>query len=323
MRKNISITLITCFAVVMSSAQSDDYLHYHRETIRAEKMIINGSYQQALETYQALIEQFPFVFLRDQKIATQLAWKLGKEHAAFDILQQAITNGWKKKSIKRNSFLKPMRQHPRWELLMVHYDSMTSIYENRLDHQLRAEVRSMSLRDQRKAMGALLKFGSKAQDKYGEEKFARHNEKHLLRLIEIIQQQGYPGEKLIGYDPWAQGIFSRHNSISQAYCKKDTLYAYTKPLLKQALIKGEMNPADHAYIQDWFISVKSGWSTSFYGSIGQLKKEELTEANSRRQEIGLRPVHLRNQLIDLQENLGMNFYLPMFPGKNVKINVAL
>ncbi len=307
--------------MVLCYAQSD-YLHYHGETIQAEKKIIKGSYQQALEIYQTLIEQFPFVFLRDQKIAVQLAWKLGKEQAAFEILQQAVANGWTKNSIKKNTFLKPLRQHPQWKNLMIHYDSLRSIYENRLDHQLRAEVRSMSLRDQRKAMGALLKFGSKAQDQYGEEKFARHNEKHLLRLIEIIQQQGYPGEQLIGYDPWAQGIFSRHNSISQAYCKKDTLYAYAKPFLKQAVINGEMNPADHAYIQDWFVSVKSRWKTSFYGSIGQLKKEELAEANSRRQEIGLRPVQLRNQLIDLQKNLGMNFYLPMFPGKNVKINVA-
>ena len=271
--------------------------------------MVSGSYQQALDIYRELFDQYSFVFLRDHKIATQLAWYLGHQELAFQILESAIANGWNKKSLRKNSFLKPMKTHRHWKQTMASYDSLVAVYQSRIDTQLRSEVRSMSLRDQRKAMGALLKFRSDAQDKYAEEKFARHNEKHLLRLLEIIDEQGYPAEKLIGFDPWAQGIFSRHNSISQAYCQKDTLFSYAKPKLMQAISKGEMPPGDLAYIEDWFITVKSGWKTASYGYLVELKEEDLAQSNQLRKQIGLRPVEVNHGLFELQERLGMDFYL--------------
>lgn len=316
-----ALILISALLVNTCRAQPTDYLQYHHRTIHAEKLILQGSYLQALSVYRELMDQFPFVFLRDQQIATQLAWQLGLKAEAFEFLDQCIINGWGMRSIKKNKFLRPMRQDPLWKLTMARYDSLRTLYENRIDQQLRSQVRSLSLRDQRKALGAIFKFSSQAQDRYAEQKFAPHNERHVLQLLDIIQHWGYPGEKLIGYDPWAQGIFSRHNSISKAYCESDTLYAFAKPLLLEAIKKGEMSPADYAYIEEWFNAVKSGWEQAVYGYLVQLKMNDKDESNKLRRAIGLRPVQQRNRLIDLQEAMGMDFYLPSYPGRNVKISI--
>ena len=78
-------------------------------------------------------------------------------------------------------------------------------------------------------MGALFRIGSKSQDNYAENKFAPHSEQQISELRDILLEIGYPGEKLIGNDYWVSTILSHHNSISQAYNKKDRLYPELKP----------------------------------------------------------------------------------------------
>lgn len=222
-------------------------------------------------------------------------------------------------SIKSNKFLQDLRNQLEWSVIKSQYDSLRNVYNQNIDQEIRAEVREMSLKDQRKGLGAAFRIGSNSKDRFSEEKFAPLNEKHALRLLEIIENDGFPGEKLVGYEPWGQGILSRHNSISQSYCKSDTLYQYMKPILLTSIKKGNLSPASYAWIDDWFITVESGWSTSSYGYVNQIKKEEVDKSNDMREQIGLRKVETRNLLIDIQSQTQMDFYLPSRPKKNGKI----
>ncbi|MDN3643208.1 hypothetical protein QWY87_10885 [Lutimonas halocynthiae] len=306
-------TLSTAFSV------RNDYSAYHSEVYQAEELIVQESFVEALNIYRRLFENYNFIFVRDYKVATQIAWHLNLEDEAYQYLRLGIAGGWEMKSIKGNKFLKELLQQNEWTVIKSQYDSLRNVFNQNINQEIRAEVREMSLRDQRKALGSVFRIGSKSQDQFGENKFAPLNEKHLSRLMEIIENEGFPGEKLVGYEPWGQGILSRHNSISQAYCKSDTLYPFLRPILLSSINKGNLSPASFAWIDDWFITVESGWSTGSYGYVKQLKKNEVSKSNEIREQIGLRKVETRNQLIDLQSETQMDFYLPVRPAENGKI----
>ena len=316
--------VILSFVLILSTLSTaltvkNDYSAYHAEVYQAEELIVQESFVEALDIYRELFETYDFIFVRDYKIATQIAWQLGFKGEAYEYLRSGITGGWEIKSIEGNEFLKELRHQQEWTVIKSQYDSLQNVFNQNINQEIRAEVRKMSLSDQRKGLGAVLRIGSKSKDRFGENKFAPQNEKYLLRLMEIIENDGFPGEKLVGYEPWGQGIVSRHNSISQAYCKSDTLYPYLKPILLSSITKGDLSPASFAWIDDWFITVESGWSTGSYGYVKPLKKNEISNSNELREQIGLRKVETRNQLIDLQNKIQMDFYLPIRPEKNGKI----
>ncbi len=316
--------LILSFLLILSTQSKafsvrNDYSTYHAEVYQAEELIVQQSFVEALNIYRGLFETYDFIFVRDYKVATQIAWHLGFEGEAYEYLRLGIVGGWEIKSIKRNKFLKDLRHQQEWSVIKSQYDSLLNVFNQNINQEMRAEVRKMSLRDQRKALGAVFRIGSKSQGRFGENKFAPLNEKHLLRIMEIIENDGFPGEKLVGYEPWGQGIVSRHNSISQAYCKSDTLYSILKPILLSSINKGNLSPASFAWIEDWFITVESGWSTGSYGYVKPLQKNEISKSNEIRAQIGLRKVETRNQLIDIQNKSQMDFYLPIRPKKDGKI----
>lgn len=322
--KTFYVILIFLFILstqLMSFSVRNDYLTYHSEVYQAEELIAQESFAKALNIYRRLFDTYDFVFVRDYKVATQIAWHLGFEDEAFEYLRLGIAGGWELKSIKSNKFIKAMQDKKKWSVIKSQYDSLQNVYNQNINQEIRAEVREMSIKDQKKGLGAAFRIGSKSKDRFSEDKFAPLNEKHALRLLEIIQNDGFPGEKLVGYEPWGQGILSRHNSISQAYCKSDTLYQYVKPILISSIKKGNLSPASFAWIDDWFITVESGWSTASYGYVNQLKKDDVDKSNQMREQIGLRKVETRNQLIDLQNKTQMDFYLPARPKKNGKILV--
>ena len=168
----------------------------------------------------------------------------------------------------------------------------------------------MFKKDQGKALGALFRIGDKAQEKYAMKKFAPHSEIQMTKLIKILENQGYPGERLIGNDYWMSTIISHHNSISKSYAQKDTLYSFIKPMLYQAIKEGQISPYEYAMIDDWYIAVSTNRTESGYGFLNLPDQATLSETNLLRHRIGLRSIALRNKLVEVENYTGMNFYLP-------------
>ncbi|MGB5205351.1 MAG: hypothetical protein WBN63_14270 [Eudoraea sp.] len=290
--------------------ENRDYLNYHRQVIEAESLIAEEKYGEALSSYENLISSYEFVFLRDYQVATQLAFYLNERQKALRLLEEGITAGWELKELKNNKFLASLQDEPAWTALENNYDSLRSFYLNRIDPKLREKVHEMFKKDQKKALGALFRIGNKAQENYGNKKFAPHSENQMAGLINILQSQGYPGERLIGNDYWMSTILGHHNSISEDYTKKDTLYQSIRPALEKALASGEISPYEFAMIDDWKIAVVSNRTAIGYGFLNAPKEETLTETNLLRQKIGLRTIETRNKLVDIESSTGMNFYLP-------------
>jgi len=294
----------------LENDENGDYLNYHRQVIEAESSMGEERYGEALSRYKEVIGNHEFVFLRDYKIATQLALYLNEKQKVLHFLKEGITAGWELKEIKKNSFLAPILDYPEWKNIEKKYDSLRIIYLARIDQSTRDSVHSMFKKDQQKALGALFRIGNKAQENYGNKKFAPHSENQMAGLINILESQGYPGEKLIGNDYWMSTILGHHNSISEDYTKKDTLYQYIKPALEKALLSGEISPYEFAMIDDWKIAVMSNRTEAGYGFLNPPVQATLSVTNDLRQKIGLRAIELRNKLVDIEKKTGMDFYLP-------------
>ena len=298
-----------------------DYTLYHIQILKAEQQIASENFKEALIIYESAFNEYDFVFLRDYQRATQLAHFLNEHQKTDLLLRGAIKSGWSIKSIKKNKFLAEYRKTDSWKSLKKDYDSLRNLYEKRINLPLREQVKKMFSKDQGKALGALFTFSSKAQDRYAESKFAPHSIDQMHEFAEIMDSHGYPGEMLIGNSIWMSTILSHHNSISQEFVERDTLYPSLKPHLIRSLKKGEISPFEMALIDDWYLAVKSGRTSTGYSILNPPEKENLNESNELREKIYMRSIELRNRLVEIENETGIDFYLQGEPWIEGKIEV--
>ena len=300
-------------------AQPTEYSHYHKTVLKIEELTAKENYEQALDLMDGLCSSYTYVFLKDYKVAAQLAVQIKDFERAFDYLQLGISLGWTLKEIKKTPALKPLIAMAGWNRIKSEYDALRSDYEGRINQEIRAVVRKMYKKDQKFAIKYLFKLGQKAKERYGNKKGVTHTRQQIAQLQDILGANGYPGEKLIGESEWMSTILSHHNSVSKEFVVQDTLFPQLRPKLLEAISNGEMNPYDLAFIEDWYIAVKSDRKDAGYGYLDRPTKEEITTSNALREKLNIRSIELRNGLVDVQEKTGINFYLAGYPWVDGKI----
>ena len=315
------LPIVWLFVSGETNAQ-ENYLNYHSKVIECEQLIVEGNYPSAIDKFDSLFNQFDFLFLRDIKVATELSAYEKDYESGLKFVGLGMKAGWTLESINKNDNLKSLREQPEWAKTMPTYDSLHKIYLSRLNFQIKEQVREMFKKDQKKALGAFIRIGQKAKRRYSERKFAPHSENQLEKLEQILNEYGYPGERLIGNNWWGSVILSHHNSISVNYNSNDTIYDHLRPKLLNALKQGEISPYELAQIEDWRIAALNDHELTSNGFIGKIPDNpELDKVNENRSEIGLRSIELRNNLIDIENSTGLNLYLPK-GWQNGKITVA-
>ena len=319
-----SVTLILLGGLFVSAKinAQENYLYYHSKVIECEQLIVEGKYTSAIHMFDSLFRQFDFLFLRDIKVATELSAFERDYKSGMKFTRLGIKAGWTLESINKSDNLESLKQYSDWSKIVSEYDSLRNTYLSGLNSQLKEQVHEMFKKDQKKALGALFRIGQKSKRSYSEKKFAPHSEHQLEKLEQILNEYGYPGERLIGNNFWGSVILSHHNSISVNYNSKDTLYAHLKPKLLNALKHGEISPYELAQIEDWRIAALNDHNLTAYGFLGVIPDDTVLEiVNKNRSVIGLRSIDLRNELIDVENETGMDLYLPK-GWQNGKINVA-
>ena len=308
------LTIFLTFSFIFAKFEvhgQTNYLDYHNEIIRCEQLIVESKFKESIHGFDSLFSQYDFVYLRDCKLAAELCAYEKDLESGFQFLRLGISNGWTLKSIEKNDNLNLFQENPNWKSLLEDYDSLHNRYLERLNNPLINQVQDMYKKDQKKALGALFRIGQKSKVKYAEKKFAPHSEKQMDQLNEIVNRDGYPGEKLIGNDWKTSVIISHHNSISVPYNSRDSLYARIKPKLVAALKAGEISPAELAIIEDWRTAALNGHQLTSYGFLGAIPNDSvLALVNRNRAAIGMRSVELRNELIDIEQETGIDLYLP-------------
>ncbi|MCX6215286.1 hypothetical protein [Spirosoma sp.] len=304
-------------ASLPGQTDQNDYTTYHQTIARAQQLIARKHYQQGFALYKQVLDTYEFVFSRDYKVATQLALQMGQKQQAFSYLKQAIATGWTLSDIKKNALVTTLQRDPHWRVVEKQYDSLRALYRNGGNQAVRHRVEKMFKKDQRKALLALFRVGA-TQERYAEKRFAPHSEQQMAQLLPIIDQYGYPGERLIHNGYWAAVMLSHHNSISKAYSLKDTVYPHVRPKLMKALRSGQLSPYEFAMIDDWYMAVKTNGQETHFGYLSSsLTAQAKTKVDQHREAIGLSSVETISLLADLQKQTGFNCYLPSNLAKKI------
>lgn len=316
------LLLIGWLSISTECNAQENYLNYHLKVVECEQLIVKGKYTSAIDKFDSLFCQFDFLFLRDIKVATELSTYEKEYELGLKFLRLGIKAGWTLESINKNDNLKSLREQPEWTKVIATHDSLHKTYLSRLNPQIREQVHEMFKEDQKKALGAFIRIGQKSKRRYSEKKFAPHSEHQLERLEQIFNEYGYPGERLIGNNWWGSVILIHHNSISVNYNSNDTIYDHLRPKLLNALKQGEISPYEIAQIVDWRTAALSDHELTSYGFLGAIPDDTVLEiVNNNRTVIGLRSIDLRNELIDVENETGMELHLPK-GWQNGKISVA-
>jgi hypothetical protein len=304
-------------SVSLYSQPSDkNYLDYHQEILRIENLLVERNWNAALELYVDLSDQYDFIFLRDLKLASQVALFAGQPNKSQYFLEKAVEGGWSKNQILSN----PVLNHffKRSELISVYREARTE--RRPLDEKLSSQVRKMSFKDQRMAFGALLYIGDAAQARYAEREFGPHSIRQMELLWEMLEKPEYPGERLVGNPEWMSTIISHHNSISQGFNRADKIYPRVFPKLMDAVERGELYPYQLAIIDDWYrSSVEKDALT--YGYLNTVYASHREACDELRASLGLRSIELHNALVDLQEETKLDLYFEAYGWLNGKIQV--
>ena len=104
-RMFIGIFLLLLGSKVAVVGQAN-YLDYHARSIATEQLIVNHEFEVALANYGALFRDYDFVYLRDYKIAAQLALVEEDSVHALIYLELGIAHGWDIDKVKKNELLK-------------------------------------------------------------------------------------------------------------------------------------------------------------------------------------------------------------------------
>ena len=208
----LALVFFVFHAFGLKAQNQAPYKDYYNEVIEAEVLITKKEYAKALKMLENVFDLYDFIFLTEYKVAAQLALQLGSKEKALHFLKLGVLGGWKLQEIKKNEFLKPIRKTDGWKALEAEYDSLRTAHFDGLNPELREEVRLMYKNDQKYAISYLLKIGEGAKTKYATKKIIPQSEEQLARLNEILDESGYPGEKLIGNSVWMMIILSHQEA---------------------------------------------------------------------------------------------------------------
>jgi hypothetical protein len=309
-KKSMTIKFaLVLFALIptLCFGQTDNYLDYHNKIIRAEEYIVAKQFNEAIVVFRNLTDTYEHVFLRDIKVAAQLAAYVNDTDNLFYFLEKGMKKGWTEKEIMKIEHLRKFKNDDRWRKLKAERGNLKKEFENSINLELRNEVRTMFSEDQKKALIVALTPVKKWRERYTNRKFVPQNRSQVRRINKIIDHAGYPGEKIIGDRSWATVIIS-HN-------EHDTIYNELSPKLYEALRRGELSAIDLAIIETWRTVVDTDRKEKGFVIWNEtINSSEAMKADSLRQTIGLRSIELNNKLLHTAKELKMEFFLSPFHG---------
>lgn len=297
-----SFLLLLFFLPVFCSAQAPNYLAYHQQITQAEEHLVARQFPESLKIYHQLTTTYPHVFLRDLKVASQLAAYTKDTANLYFFLEKAMRKGWTAKQFLKRETLRPLKSEERFKKLLASESQLKKEFENSIHLPLRTEIKQMLAADQKRALRVALTPGKKWREQYTTKKFVPQNRAQVRRVNQIIDQVGYPGEKIIGDHSWATVLIS-HN-------EHDSIYQQLRPKLYAVLERGEISAIELAIVESWRRVVDTnGQDQAFVIWEQEISSEQAAHADSLRSSIGLRSIALNNQLLDLEKELKMKFYL--------------
>jgi hypothetical protein len=211
-KTHLIILLFFC-ANFAFSQESPNYQYYYEGINKARKSIVVDSLEQSLNHYKATFENVEFVFARDCYNALQVASKLGNHDETAYFMQRCLKQGIQLEILQEAPFLTDFKTTEQWQNVLLVADSLHTHYLSTISASVREEITLMFTEDQRmRELNYRNRFNPFKKKKLNNE-WEELNRQQVKRLIEITNEFGFPGERLIGLD-----YGSMHPKINSIGC---------------------------------------------------------------------------------------------------------
>jgi hypothetical protein len=299
---------------------AQDYHAYHAWIREIEHDLLDCKWDSALSKYLKLEQRYDFLFIKDLKIALQLAYRRGESSSLQRFSEAAFVQGWDWKKVRRDLKENPdFRTGLQLRLKAISKQTERSKFPN---PEIRQQVKKLFIQDQWQALGALFVFPSERRERYIERKIAVKARLRAEEIWKIIDTIGYPGERMIANAVWASTILSHYNSLSEGFVKADTLYLTRRSILQREIEQGRISPFEFALIDNWYQSVSSHRAIESYGILeGEVTSHALNSVNANRLAVGLQTIEDHNRLLQLQKDTGIMLYFGQVWGNSSVIRV--
>ncbi len=276
---------------------SQNYIDFQKNITRAEIAILDSNYNEASNIYYDLFQNYDFVFLGNCVSACQSAIAINNDTLAFYFAERAIKHGLKMNQIETEKTLKLLQTKPQWNTFSANYDSLRAIYIKSVNWELRKKINELHDRDQLWRDRHELQWWNLLWNPIIKHFWYKDLEKIVeMELVPLINEYGYPGEKLIGIDEKYMHHKFREEPYNSFMVRLILIHYYSKnrslddTFLIDEIKKGNLNAKQFADFHDFRASYFSEGSNEFYAQWCynlKFSKTEIEEINKRRAEIGL------------------------------------
>ena len=219
---------------------------------------------------------------RETVVYASLSARKGLYDEAFYYLEKALKAGFPFKALEYYEGLTHLHNDPRWAALQ----EKVLVYKDEFEHSINADLRAEII--------AMNKADQEVRYDRDYEKMKVVDSLNEARMKAIFTTYGYPGEKLIGWDPSS----SERTGITFLLMHfKDT--AYFRPLLYECIKKGECPPQALGSMIDSQDRGSGIYTYGIYASTDSTEIKDFKNLDKRRTAIGLRPWKKQKETMEL------------------------
>lgn len=297
MRTTIALLIVFSFS---SAGAQENYIHYHHTFNRIDNDVLSGNAHTALNRLDSIYREYTFIFAKHCFKALQIACMVNDSVHAELWLEKAFTRGVPIWMIRNNELTRRIFSYHNSKTTLSCYDSLHSVYKASINIQLAKQVDSLLEIDQRATGKVNNGFILFRHTVYGLQ-WLWNNKKQHAEIKKIIDEYGYPGERLIGLPAEFEDsalMFKQFRTtesfLTDYRCYIMLIHCYSSPRkeinaqLMSAVRTGNVPPAHYGAINDFIAKWgKKKNAKDYYYNVWHTDTNNIGKINARRASIGL------------------------------------
>lgn len=302
---------LVIFLLILSAISlcsfGQNYIYYHQTFNRVDEDVLSENYNLALLRLDSIYTNYDFIYAQHCMKSLQICCFINDSIRADKWLAKSFKQGIPKWIIRTNELTKRSLYYSTTKETIQVFDSLHSVYKSSINLNIANQIDSLFDIDQKYTQRVNDGFFLFRNTIFGLQ-WVKNNKKQYKIINNIINEYGFPGEKLIGLPKTYEDSLLTVEFISfwgpyirewQAYfmllhyfSTKRNVSVDFKNTLFQNVINGNMTPFQYANICRYiYRHSKNTDYESYYGND--------TITNRKRLEVGLNTVEQekRNELI--------------------------
>ncbi|MCB9233321.1 MAG: hypothetical protein H6581_16810 [Bacteroidia bacterium] len=282
----MKILNLILFLALAGRLYGQNYIEYYDLSNQGDKQIYLKDYPAALQNFEQAMARVEYVHTWVYHRASLAAAQSGNNEKARLYAGKALVQGLDPQFLKEKPFSR-FRKSTQYKSLKDSLAQYQQQYEAGLNRNYQREIDSLIYIDQNIIRGnKSLKGNFKIDRPYLEAHISELDSTNFIRLIQLIDANGFPSEQRIGPQSAESASILIHHHFR---LPQNTQYL---PLATEAVKKGEYAPHAYAWMYDQSLVFRKEEPYFYFAvaSISSLNEEQRAEIDRRRAEFGIKPL---------------------------------